>query len=172
MEFDNDTLRQAVNIYVEDEIEGERLYGHINTWLVSNVTNMSYMFYDAQQFNQQLNNWNVSNVTNMSYMFYGAYQFNQPLNSWNVKNALEIMGMFHGAKQFNQPINSWNVNNVTDMSFMFHGTKINKVLSNYNLNDVQFFDNTINQQVLRELFPWLYKKDYIMFLVNNGFFAI
>jgi hypothetical protein len=36
MEFNNDTLHNAVRIYVDEE--GERLYGHINTWIVSKVT--------------------------------------------------------------------------------------------------------------------------------------
>ena len=40
-------------------------YGEINNWDVSKVTRMSYMFEDAESFNQPLNNWNVSKVKDM-----------------------------------------------------------------------------------------------------------
>ena len=34
------------------------------------------------------NNWDVSNVTDMSYMFYEVKEFNQPLNNWDVSNVI------------------------------------------------------------------------------------
>ena len=37
---------------------------------------MSYMFNNAEKFDAQLNNWNVGNVTDMSYMFFEAKSFN------------------------------------------------------------------------------------------------
>jgi hypothetical protein len=51
---------------------------------VSNVTNMSEMFYQFD-FNQPIGigNWDVSNVTNMSGMFYNS-SFNQPIDDWDV----------------------------------------------------------------------------------------
>jgi surface protein len=33
---------------------------------------MNFMFYDAKSFNQDISKWNVSNVTDMSGMFYKA----------------------------------------------------------------------------------------------------
>ncbi|MCI6343866.1 MAG: BspA family leucine-rich repeat surface protein, partial [Campylobacter sp.] len=51
--------------------------------------------------------WNVSNVVNMSSMFYGCRNFNQPLNSWNVSNVTDMRYMFDGCENFNQPLNSW-----------------------------------------------------------------
>ena len=44
-------------------------HGHINTWDVSNVTDMSEMFAGCSSFNQPLGSWDVSNVTDMSKMF-------------------------------------------------------------------------------------------------------
>ena len=40
------------------------------------------MFYEAENFNQDLSNWNVSSVTDMSNMFNGAISFNQTLSKW------------------------------------------------------------------------------------------
>ena len=52
------------------------------------------MFEEARSFNQPLN-WDVSNVTDMSAMFYGASSFNQPLNHWGekVSNVATMGGM-------------------------------------------------------------------------------
>ena len=45
----------------------------LSNWVVSSVTDMGWMFYEAYSFNQPIGNWNTSQVTNMSYMFQKAY---------------------------------------------------------------------------------------------------
>ena len=47
-----------------------------------------------KHFNDDISNWNVSSVTNMSYMFYQAELFNQPLDSWNVSSVINMECMF------------------------------------------------------------------------------
>ena len=44
--------------------------GDISEWNVSNVTDMSWMFYYCKKFNQDLSGWDVSNVTNRLGIFY------------------------------------------------------------------------------------------------------
>ena len=58
----------------------------IGEWACSNVTDMSSMFYQATNFNQNIGSWNTSKVTNMPYMFFQATNFNQDISSWNVSN--------------------------------------------------------------------------------------
>ena len=75
----HDALRRAVKDYLAGGARKEDIkkkYGEINNWDVSNVTDMTQMFYNAESFNQPLNKWNVSKVTNMGGMFYGANSFN------------------------------------------------------------------------------------------------
>ena len=108
----------------------------------SNVTNMSRMFYDATSFNQPLN-FNTSNVTNMSFMFYHAISFNKLLQI-NTHNVTNMSWMFAYATSFNQPLN-FNTSNVTTMSCMFnHATHFNQPLlfdtSNVKTIECMFYD--------------------------------
>jgi surface protein len=90
----------------------------INSWDVSSVTKMDYMFYQSTSFNQPLSGWNVSNVTDMNYMF-SLSPFNQYINSWDVSNVTTMEGMFFFNTIFNQNLNSWDVSSVTNMDYMF-----------------------------------------------------
>ena len=47
-------------------------YIDISDWNVSNVTDMTSMFFGCQSFNQDLSEWNVLNVTDASNMFYNC----------------------------------------------------------------------------------------------------
>ena len=40
---------------------------------------MSFTFYDASSFDQNISTWDVSNVETMKAMFYEAVSFNQDL---------------------------------------------------------------------------------------------
>ena len=92
---------------------------NIGTWDTSNVTNMSGTFKNAQGFNSSvINNWDTSNVTNMSEMFAYTDSFNQSLNQWNTSNVTN-MSEIRGAQAFNSDISKWNTSNVTNMSGMF-----------------------------------------------------
>ena len=91
----------------------------VNQWNTSHVTDMSYMFRGARQFNQPLNSWNTAKVTDMSGMFYECYTFNQPLSHFNTSLVLDMRNIFLEAKVFNQDIGMWDVSKVTTMSTAF-----------------------------------------------------
>ena len=59
---------------------------------------MSYMFWNAEAFNQPIGNWDVSKVTDMSFMFSSATVFNQPIGNWDVSNVTNMNLMFYGLK--------------------------------------------------------------------------
>ena len=164
IKFNNQTLRTAIEDWLEYPISAEATYGHISGWDTSKVTDMSKLFLDAHTFNEPLNNWDVSNVTNMHAMFDNAYAFNQPLNNWevgnvtdmsemfssmealafnqpignwDVSNVTNMYSMFSEAKEFNQPIGDWDVSKVMDMQGMFFGAKaFNQPIGNWDLNSV------------------------------------
>lgn len=114
----------------------------INTWDVSNVTNMAGMFESAYSFNQSLDDWDVSSVSNMSNMFSGCNSFNQPLNTWDVSSVTTMDNMFGWAYSFNQPLDSWDVSSVTDMSNMFDGaSSFNQSLDAWDVSNVTDMSN-------------------------------
>ena len=95
--------------------------GEIDTSL---ITDMSELFVDSTRIDfSGIETWNVSNVLDMSCMFYGAKSFNQPLDNWDVSNVKDMESMFVNAYSFNQPLDNWNVSNVKDMQYMFDGVK-------------------------------------------------
>jgi surface protein len=93
--------------------------GDVSMWDVSNVKDMSYMFYGCRYFNCDISNWNVSNVENMSLMFHDCTIFNANLSKWNVSNVTNMYGMFLGCESFKCDLSRWDVSNVKYMWLTF-----------------------------------------------------
>ncbi|QVJ96019.1 BspA family leucine-rich repeat surface protein [Mycoplasma mycoides] len=105
------SLKEAFQANLNKFIDG------IQYWDTSNITDMSFMFYGAENFDQDISMWNTSNVTNMGKMFLKAKKFNQPIGNWNTSNVIYMHQMFEGAKSFNQNISTWNVSNVKNFNY-------------------------------------------------------
>lgn len=112
-------LINAVNLWCNDKEKAYKIYADISTWDTANISNMSGIFKDKINFNNNISKWNVSNVTDMSYMFYNAASFNIPLNNWNVIKVKDMSYMFKDAINFNQSLDYWSVDNVEYMNYMF-----------------------------------------------------
>ena len=109
----------------------------LEDWDVSNVKNMTLMFWGCINFNANLSNWDVSNVENMSCMFKACEKFNCDLSKWDVSSVRDMDGMFVGCKKFNSDLSKWNVSSVGDMNEMFEGCeKFNSDLSNWDVSSV------------------------------------
>jgi surface protein len=110
----------------------------ISGWDVSSVTTMQEMFKDADSFNQNLSGWDVSSVATMQEMFKDADSFNQSLSGWNVSSVTDMSYMFEGAIAFNQDLNAWDVSSVTDMNHMFSTVRaFNQNLNAWDVSAVQ-----------------------------------
>ena len=82
----DETFFTAVALWFSDEGTATSTYGHISTWDVSAVTDMSRAFVGRSSFNEDISSWDVSSVTNMHRMFDDAVAFNQDLSGWCVSN--------------------------------------------------------------------------------------
>ncbi|MCJ8314995.1 MAG: BspA family leucine-rich repeat surface protein [Saccharospirillaceae bacterium] len=121
----------------------------ISGWDVSLVEDMSFMFHIAMSFNQDIGGWTVSSAINMGEMFYGAFDFNQDISSWNVSQVTNMSAMFLDVVNFNHDIGSWNVGNVTSMAFMFgSATKFDQDLSAWNVSKVSEMDGMFDGVIL------------------------
>lgn len=83
-------------------------------------------------FNSPIGNWNVTNRANMSSMFQNNNNFNQEIsasiqtfkgqtyNAWYLENVTSIDNMFYNATSFSKDIRNWYVNDVTTFSETFY----------------------------------------------------
>ena len=104
--------------------EGTDFNGDISEWNVSNVKNMSGMFWACKSFDKDISNLDVSNVTDMSYMFSECESFNQDISNWDVSNVTNMRAMFSYCKSFNQDISSWDVSKVKNTNNVFNDCQI------------------------------------------------
>ena len=107
----------------------------IGGWDTSSVTNMAFMFGDANSFNQDIGDWDTSSVTDMSYMFYGS-DFNQDIGDWDTSSVTDMAGMFY-VSDFNQDIGDWDTSSVTNMYAMFgSATSFNQDIGGWDTSNV------------------------------------
>ena len=101
--------------------------------LPTSITDVSYMFYAALIFDQNLSSWDMSHVENMSFMFAGVsantviYNNNDAPLEWGAigsTSGVTLSNMFKYSK-FNQNISSWDTTNVSSMINMFYYSAFN-----------------------------------------------
>jgi surface protein len=126
----------------------ERIYGPIELWDTSQVTDMSNLFGSSNlggnslTFNEDLSAWDTSQVTNMERMFEYAWEFNADISAWDTGKVTNMKQMFSNALAFNQDIGGWNMSSVSAARYMLQNT----IAFNQNLGawDVQFDVATCN----------------------------
>lgn len=123
-------------------------YSGLDSWDVSNVTDMSGIFKDASNFNQNLTAWKTTSVVTLKEAFSGCSKYNQPMGTWSTTNCRSMKGMFYGCSVFNQDLSTWNTLRVTDFSRMFMNTNaFNGNISKWNTqsgNDfTSMFENAV-----------------------------
>jgi len=151
--IDDGTIKKAIGRWDLIPAAAEALYGHISTWETAQVTDMSYLFFRASTFDEDISAWDTSGVTDMDHMFNGARSFNRPIGGWRVDGVRNMVSMFGGALAFDQPIGDWRVDKVTDMHGMFHDARaFNQPIGNWSVGAVTdmkqiFEDSAFNQDI-------------------------
>ena len=118
-----------------EKIEFE--YIDISDWDVSNVTDISGLFYACYELKSigDLSKWDVSKVENMESVFYRCYELKSigDLSKWDVSKVESMIGMFAHCKTLTSvgDLSNWDVSNVKYMSYMFHDSGIKNTPSWY-----------------------------------------
>lgn len=99
---DRELLQTFINVNVD-----------LSTVCTSSITDMSSLFDNATDFDEDISGWDVSSVTSMASMFSGASSFNQDIGIWDVSSVVNMDSMFVGATIFNQNLTNWCVTNIT-----------------------------------------------------------
>ena len=97
-------LRRLVGIRSEE--------AKLATSCTTGVTDMSFMFYAATSFDQDISKWDTGSVTTMASMFLHAASFNQDISKWDTSSVTTMNSMFYEATSFNQDLSSWNIDKV------------------------------------------------------------
>ncbi len=114
----------------------------MDQWNMSNVEDLSYMFYQATSFNQNIGSWDLSNVSEINDMFHWASTFNQDIGNWRFPKVTSLDSMFQRATNFNGDISDWEVGNVRGMIDLFlHAYAFNQDISNWTVNNVEFMND-------------------------------
>ena len=76
-------------------------------WDVSRVTDMTELFEDRTEFNQDISRWSTSSVTSFKETFRNASSFDQDLSRWGLSPGVDFTATFVGADAFAQPVWTW-----------------------------------------------------------------
>ncbi len=109
---DNDTKRGSAEKLLKVEA-----FGTVN-W---KYMDGAFKYCTNMQFAKGIDTPDLSQVTDMSYMFYGCTSFNQPLNNWNVSNVQNMSDMFSGCSAFNQDLGMWKLEKCERLGFDYCG---------------------------------------------------
>ena len=141
-------------------------FSGIETWDVSNVKDMSSMFYYARNFNGDISGWDIQDEISIGSLCLQNYPKNFTIlkdknGKYKPKKALELhflvrnknialrdidtseitnmSGLFRGMDRDDfDDIPAWDVSNVKNMSEMFRGaSKFNSDLSNWDVSNVE-----------------------------------
>ena len=132
----------------------EKLFGKINNWDTSRVTDMSNLFLyldyiKFKDFNKiynkmEISNWNTSNVITMESMFSNLKHLNIDISKWETKNVKKMNNMFYNCYNINVDISNWNFSNVITMESMFSNC--------YNIKSDLTKLDTSNVQIMKDMF--------------------
>lgn len=101
-----ENIHNAVREWLDDRDVACSIYGPIDAWNTTSVTNMTKLFVGSGDFQGNIANWDVSNVVTMERMFRYWNLFDMDLSAWNVSHVESFYEMFRGSS-FANALQCW-----------------------------------------------------------------
>lgn len=144
--FDDVTIREALNLWVENREKCIKIYGPINEWDLKNVNNIPNLFTSRIAFNNvtirkavnlwfedrekcieiygHISQWKTSAVTDMSNLFVGRTDFNENINQWDISNVKDFTNFLKGCTSFDQDLFMWHLMRPEYVQDAFEGCRV------------------------------------------------
>ena len=124
-------------------------YGAIEDWDVSKVTNFNSLFGSCKTPHPlNLSKWNTSGVTDMTYLFVQANATIIGIGHWDTKNVQSLYGTFAGDALFDMDwtgVGDWDTSSVTNMNRTFFGAPTLPATLNWTVSSVTQMVETFGQ---------------------------
>jgi hypothetical protein len=102
-----ENIYDAVREWLDNRDVACSIYGPIDAWNTTSVTNMTKLFQGVKDFQGNIAKWDVSNVVAMEHMFTGWNSpFDMDLSAWNVSHVENFYQMFWSTS-FADTIQCW-----------------------------------------------------------------
>ena len=110
--------RFDLRLILKDEIKRLGDDANLNHIDVSQITDLSDIFYCKEDFCGDISKWKTGNCKKFDSMFYCCQKFNCDLSDWDVSNGETFIGMFERCENFNSDLNYWKMDKARDISGM------------------------------------------------------
>lgn len=141
------TSKNHLKKLIRDTIEAEGWACNLNSIDVSQITDMSELFFVEGDFNGDISSWNTCKVRDMGNMFRGTL-FNGDISEWNVESVEDMSSMFSHSI-FNRDISKWNVANVRTMDSLFYHSQFDSSLASWDVSKCEKFKRIFKESAFK-----------------------
>ena len=139
----NNNIRKAVRLWISDQRTARRVYGAIQNWDTSQVTQMDSLFLGADGFSEDLSRWDVSNVKSMQWIFYNSANFKGDVSGWDVSEVTDMTMAFAYSKNFQGDVSRWDTSRVKSLWYTFaYSHDVSANISHWNTGSVTSMQGT------------------------------